>query len=292
MSLIPSTQLHERLLRLEKSHRRWQAAAITLGLALVALFHFGQAPPKPAQAAAEVHELLIAEKIIIRDKAGKDRMVIIGHDKDKAASFELLDPSGKPRLRITGDEKSGLAAATFYDKLGRRRIALATDKSHGGRISQYDIHDRLRLDSGTFADGEASTGLYDAGGHLRLSLAADEEGAASGMAWFDGESRKRISIATSKDGSAHIQHTDPSGRLRISHSTLQAAMHAGSSYFDQEGVLRLSLGTFDTGRAAFQLADPQGTMRMETVSTKDGPVFVRFMDYDDTGKVKEIKRLP
>jgi hypothetical protein len=153
--------VRQRLMRLERSCRRWQVGgsmAFTL-LALVALL--GAAGKLDGEALDEVR----ARAFVLVDREGKPRMDLRVARND-STHLVLLDREGQPQLSLNILPQGG-ADLVIRDRLGQPRAVLSVVAEGRPGLSFYDAPGTTRVSLGLFPDGQTRLALYDQGGYLR-----------------------------------------------------------------------------------------------------------------------------
>lgn len=191
--------LETRLASLERSSRRWRAAA--MAMATVALVG-GMA----AMQAAGPDELTL-RKLTIVDAEGRQRVVVSG------SGLIFADEAEHPRI-VLATLDNGAAAVQHFDPEGRRRIAVGTFADGGASVLQLDTDRRIRLESGTYSDGIARVTQFDASGLPRLTSSTDAKGHAV-TEHADPEGMPRIRVGTNPAGRAEVRLVDQTGTERL-----------------------------------------------------------------------------
>lgn len=162
------------------------------------------APPL-ASAARSAAELSV-ERLIIKDKHGRDR-IAMGTANDNPFIL-ILDAKQTPRLQIAL-EADGTCSLNIYDDKRRSHVELAYLPS-----------------------GIAELTLLDSVG--RSAVAAARPKAVSGFGVYDEKLRADIAMVVEPDGARTLMATDESGRLRVDLG-VSAQKTAGLHLINSEG---------------------------------------------------------
>jgi hypothetical protein len=180
-------EMRERLARVERKMRRYQAALVSVALIAVV----GAGAPS-LLGAAKVDTIIRAKAFEVVDDAGAVRASLaMGVDNDRTGLI-LYDKVGKLRaglvaigdhaalglyeaekLRAEMETNSDGAGIVLNDKAEKPRVRLATNDDDTA-LSLYDKAGKQRVGMGTNGDGEV-LGLFDKAGKPRADLAADND---------------------------------------------------------------------------------------------------------------------
>ncbi len=182
------------------------AAGLTLAnLWFVPAWH-GPAQPKEKKADKGDRELT-ATKLVIKDKAGRDR-IIMGTE-DNEPYFLLMDQKKQARLSLS----------------------LHPDGSAG--VHLYGDKRAVRVELASIADGTTQLHFFDARGRLSAGLTASPD-EMSGFAFYDEKERTKVGLVVLPDQSRRLVLNDKDAKghivLNVSpegNATLDLATHDG-----------------------------------------------------------------
>jgi hypothetical protein len=140
-----SSDLEERLLRLEKQNRRLKQLGVAALIVVASALVMGQAP---------ANKTVEANEFVLRDASGRVRarlaMKMSPDRKFDYPDMVLLDPKGQARIELFGSNGGDV------------------ESSHAGLVL-YDAKGQVRMNVGTGASS-SSLSLSDAEGNVRVSL--------------------------------------------------------------------------------------------------------------------------
>jgi len=116
-------ELEGRVRRLER--RLWWTRLFLLGMTLVvAAIGYRVRQMRREQPPLVTTKTLFAERIILKDEAGNERIVLAGGPD--GANFRMQDAEG--RIRVTLDAAAGGPGLTLKDARGKERVLMAVER--------------------------------------------------------------------------------------------------------------------------------------------------------------------
>ncbi|MBI1371573.1 MAG: hypothetical protein GC159_02265 [Phycisphaera sp.] len=254
------TTVEQRLDRLERTNRRWRAACLVTGLALLCVVAVGQAPKKPkALPAQKIDGRLVVDELVVQED-GKDRIMLIARDGNTLVA--QMNDKGEPVL-ICGTNKESGPFVSMRDSHGKPRLT-TTVTDEGTGVSHLDAQGRTRITTSTIDGGTAYTSWHDAAGQSRVTGAASETQGVLNVA--DERGTPRIMITSSGAGGS-VALQDGNGRVRLAESV------------ENNQVLGL-------------LYDELGRQRVKTVQIGVGDATTYYMQPDNKGGSTLLRKLP
>lgn len=194
----------ERLNRLERANRRLTRAVAALTVLILAGLVIGAAREHP--------RTLDAERITLRDKAGKVRAEFIA-DRD-GPRLTLFDGEGIERLacHAADDGTTTLNLVTLSrDRGPSRSIKLRTATDGWSTLSFTDAAKQERLAVGLGYDGEPRLRMYTKDGNARVTLGSDMSGRVDCILHDAGGSERAV-IRSGPGGTATFTLYDGEGK--------------------------------------------------------------------------------
>lgn len=199
--------LLEHLRRIERTNRRLSAAVVLLLLGGIVAVGIGAAGSRP--------RTLDAERITLRDKAGKVRAELIA-DRE-GPGLTLFDADGTERIRFhaADDGTTTLNLATpSRDRGPSRSIAVRSAVDGWSTLSFTDATKQERLAVGLGYDGEPRLRMYTKDGKARVSLGSDMSGRVDCIL-HDAGGGERAVIRSGPGGAATFTLYDGEGKAII-----------------------------------------------------------------------------
>jgi len=200
----PTTE--DRLFRLERRLRRFQAAGIVLGLASGVLLLSAARPAAKAR---------IAE----------------------ATEFHLLDTNGALRGVLSADRTG--TQLILKDGGGKTRARMRVADDGTPRVELLDRTERVRFGMELGRDGAPAAHLDDDQGHPRAALAAGADGSSRLELGNGAKKRAVLEVAADQAAGLAIYDEDENARLR---SVVAADGGPAVKLIGADGTLRASLG--------------------------------------------------
>lgn len=195
----------ERLDRLERANRRLTQAVAVLSLLILAGLFIGAARERP--------RTLNAERITLRDKAGKVRAEFLA-DRD-GPGLTLFDAEGTERLRFhaADDGTTTLNLATPTEEgAPSRSIKFRSAVDGWSLLSFTDSTKQERLAVGLGYDGEPRLRMYTKDGKARMTLGSDMSGRVDCIL-HDASGGERAVIRSAPGGAAAFTLYDDEGKV-------------------------------------------------------------------------------
>ena len=200
---MDAEMLEQRLERLERQCRRWRRAGVVFA-ALV-----GTPILAGVVALLTVDGTREAERVLIRDKAGRVRMDM-GTWKDGSPRLLFAGASGTPRLeiRVGADETPSVE---LLDEKMKVRLSMDVGKL-GPTLSVRDKDANPRVMMKLAKDGSPGLSLHDVSGRFRLVVGLEGNG-TSRLTFSDSNENVRMVVGINKDGEPALGLTDTKGAV-------------------------------------------------------------------------------
>ena len=186
MTSTATDVLLRRIERLERENRRFKCAGVALALGLVAVLLMGQAPGRA--------RTVEAEKLVLKDRAGKVRAVLGEAGEDRELGLYLYDRKQVPRVAVSLD-MTGAPMLRMASEIGADRVRLEPD----GGLNLHGDSGRVYLS--VKYGNEPSLDLIDKDGWTRASLHLTS---APMLRLLDQRGDARIWMGAMSDGKAQI----------------------------------------------------------------------------------------
>jgi hypothetical protein len=128
--------LARRLDRVERENRRMKRVGMVALAVMVAVVLMGQATT------SKVAEVIEAEKFVVVDKRGNDRVILEVSENVDIPSIQLLSTKGKPHVSLKGAwEGTGKGGSlTLSGPEGKGNVEISTSNDHPSLSLEHDAH--------------------------------------------------------------------------------------------------------------------------------------------------------
>jgi len=175
--------LGRRLDELEKENRKLRRqGALVIGLGAVMLLATALLLVSVVSSAGRVHEVLEAQRFVVRDTEGFARAVI-GMSPDNSSRIVLQDRDGRERLKLSL-LADGSAGVSFADREGQSRAVLGILPDETSTLVFADRAGRTRAVLGLSPDNASTLVFADRLGETRVGVGVEADGSA-GLTLFE-----------------------------------------------------------------------------------------------------------
>jgi hypothetical protein len=207
-------RLAERVDRLERANRRWRRGAASVAVLVVIGLLIGGDEPKGSSSVSgpqpgAVPKELAAERFALRDKDGKDRIVMVVNNSGVPV-LGFLAPDGREQLDLFFDPTNG-PVITMRDNKNTIRVTHKVDNNGLPWTILADAQGKNRAILVVRDDGAPVLGLVDPLGKERIDLLIQPDG-RSVLRLSDTNSKDRLVMASGIDGTPSVQLFDKDGK--------------------------------------------------------------------------------
>jgi hypothetical protein len=155
MSPMDSRWLAERLARVERDGRRWRWIGLVLTVVLGLLVASGARRPAEPR-------VLEAERILVRDEAGKVRITLAAWP-GKMPVLTFLDEANRVRMTLSVRD-DGSPAISLNDRNGSVRLMATSQPDDSASLSVFDRDGKIRIAVNSNLSGAPRLSFHDATG--------------------------------------------------------------------------------------------------------------------------------
>lgn len=155
------------------------------------------------------NEEMTLQRLIIKDKQGRDR-IVIGTDDDQPFII-LLDEKRIPRMELSV-HADGATGIRIYDERRGTRIELASMPDGSTGIHIYDERRGMRAELASMSNGTSQLVLWDSKSR-RSAVTASPDG-VSGFCFYDKKGRTVLGLISESDDSHKLLVADKGSRVR------------------------------------------------------------------------------